>query len=200
MVSISPVRIGNMALSHIGAGSTIESMSEQSVEARQINLWYDFSRRQALEGIDWSFARKRLALSLHNDPAPELEWSYRYQYPADAVIIRRLVNPLGKQANAVPYRVENSDDGQTMTILTNMPEAVAEYTFDLTATSLFSPMFIEALSYLLAHHIAFTLTGKMDLSANMLQMYVAIMRMAAANNGNEEVDVEPRDAEWIRSR
>ncbi len=148
MVSISPVRIGNMALSHIGTTATIEAFTENSVEARQINLWYDFSRQQALEAMDWNFARKRQFLALHSDDPPTYDWLYRYQYPSGALVIRRLVNPLGLEANVVPFRVENSSDGETKTVLTNLEDAEAEYTFDLTSTSLFSPLFVEALSFL----------------------------------------------------
>lgn len=63
-MAISNVTISNMALSHIGADSTIESMAESSAEAAQCNLWYDYSRLQVLEAYDWGFARKRLDLAV----------------------------------------------------------------------------------------------------------------------------------------
>ncbi len=59
MASISQVAIGNMALSHIGASSTIESFGEDTNGAQQVNLWYDFSRQQTLESYDWGFARTK---------------------------------------------------------------------------------------------------------------------------------------------
>ena len=200
MATINPVKIGNMALSHVGVSSSIESFAEDSVEAGQINLWYDFSREQALEMLDWNFARKRQTLATHSDDPPDGVWTFRYQYPADSIKARTLVNPSGKDANAVPFEVENSEDGTTKTILTDLDAAVLVYTFNLQDTSLSSPMFVEALSFLLAHHIAFTLTGNPEIKKEMLQTYIGIMRVAQAYVANEGQAAPPRDAEHIRDR
>ena len=69
MSVVSQVLIANMALSNIGTKSEIASLDENSVEAKQCKLWYDLSRKQALEAFDWGFARKRLTLALHADDA-----------------------------------------------------------------------------------------------------------------------------------
>ena len=200
MAIVSPTRIGNMALSHIGVSSTIESLTENIPEATQLNLWYDFSREQALEILDWNFARKRQTLALHSDDAPDGVWTFRYQYPADALKVRRMVNPAGKTADAVPFEIENSDDGTEKTIVTNLEDAVAAYTFNLSSTALFSPMFIEAMSFLLASHIAFPLTGSPEIKKEMLQTYVALVRVAQTYNALEGQADAPRDAEHIRDR
>ena len=201
MAIVNPVKIGNMALSHVGVSSTIESLTENSVEAAQISLWYDFSREQALEMLDWNFARKRQTLASHaDDPADDGVWAFRYQYPADALMARTLVNPAGPDADAIPFEVENSEDGSDKSILTDLDEAVLVYTFNLQDTGLFSPMFIEALSYLMAHHIAFALTGDRALKGEMLQTYIALLRVAQTYNANEGQAAPPRDAESIRAR
>lgn len=189
-----------MALSHIGTTATIEDFDEASIEAKQIKLWYDFSRLQVLEALDWNFARKRLVLAEHSDAAPIPEWQYRYQYPADCVVLRKLVSPYGKTANVVPFKVENSLDGTVKTIVTDLETASADYTFDLSATSLFSPMFIEALSYLLASHIAYPIRGDLKIAQNCFSTFLMTLRLAEASNANEQGQEEPRDAEWIRAR
>ncbi len=199
MATVSPVKIGNMALSHVGVSTVIETLSEDIVEANQVRLWYDFSREQALEMLDWNFARKRQTLASHaDDPSDDGVWGFRYQYPADALKARTLVNPAGKEADAIPFEVENSSG--TRSILTDLDEAVLVYTFKLHDTSLFSPMFIEALSYLLAHHIAFALTGNPELKKEMLQTYIGILRVAQTYTANEGQAAPPRDAEHIRDR
>ena len=200
MAIVSPTRIGNMALSHIGVSGTIESLTEDVPEASQINLWYDFSREQALSTLDWNFAIKGQTLALHSDDAPTDIWDFRYQYPADALKVRRLVNPSGKLADASPFEIENSVDGSEKTIVTDVEDAVAVYTFNLSSTALFSPLFIEALSYLLAHHISFPLTGSPEIKKEMLQTYIALVRVAQAYNANERQDDPPRDAQHIRDR
>jgi hypothetical protein len=200
MATLSKVRIANMALSNIGARSSIESFTENSSEAQQIDLWYDFSLLQTLEAFDWSFARKRQILALHSDPAPDTEWCFRYQYPADCVSARYIVNPLGKDADPVPFSVETSVDGSVRTILTNQDVAELVYTFDLQTVSLFSPLFVKALAYALGANIAFALTAKTAIEEKMQDRFARTILLAPASNANEEQEDPPREAEWIRGR
>lgn len=197
---VDPVKIGNMALSNCGISTQIESFDENTAEANQIKLWYDMARRQALAALDWNFARKRLTLSLDGDDAPEEEWSFRYQYPADCLVLRKLVNPVSKTADAVPFIVENNLDGTRKTILTDMEEAIGLYTFDLTDTTLFSETFVNALSFLLATYIAISLTGKRQYKSDNATMYINTLRLAQTNSANEKVDAPPRETDWVRER
>jgi hypothetical protein len=194
------VSIGNLALSHIGASSRITTLADSTAEAKQVNLWYDQCRQEALTAYNWSFARKRDALVAHSDDADEEEWFYRYTYPADCLVLRKIVNPYSKTDNAIPYTIENSDDDTERTILTNVDTATVIYTSDEDDPAKFSVAFVNALSFLIASRICYALTGKADLQDNMLKNYGAWMRMGAAYDANELVDDEPRDAEWIRER
>lgn len=199
LAGMSDVKIANLALSHLGVSSTIQSFSERSTEASVMSLWYDFARLQVLESHDWSFARKVVDLAKHSD-APSGVWAFRFQRPSDCVTIRTLVNPFGRQMDAVPFQLENSLDGETETILTDLSPATCRYTFNATAPNLFSPAFIQCLSYLLAHYAAMPLTGSQDMQAVAMQQFVRTQRGAAAMNANEAVGDQPRDAEWIRER
>jgi len=199
MPSISKVLICNMSLSNIGAKSTIESITELSTEAKACNLWYDFSLKQALEAFNWSFARKRFTLAAHGDDAPEDIWAYRYQYPSDCVAAREIVNPAGKDADAVPFEVQISDDG-TKSILTNLDDAELIYTFLQENTTMFSAHFVEMFSYILAAHISFSITGKRTIKGDMLAMARSLLRVAPAQNAREATEEPIREAEWIRGR
>ena len=131
MAVLSKVDIGNLALSNVGEQSVIESFEEETTPARQVALWYDRMRRQALEYHNWSFARKRQMLASHPDPIPLNErWHFRYVYPADCLKFREIENPLGPDADAIPFTIESSDNGLEKTILTNVEEATGIYTFD----------------------------------------------------------------------
>jgi hypothetical protein len=199
MATISDVKIVNMALSHIGASDQIQVIGEQSAGGQAAKLWYDVSREQALEAHDWNFASKRLTLATHADAAVS-PWSFRYQYPADAVAIREICNPAGPSADAVPFKIELDDAGTVKTILTNQDNAVARYTFNLTTTTLFSLFFVEALSYLLAHHMAYSITGKLSLRQQMLATFNEYMLLAPQQSANEQVKEPKREAPWIRAR
>ena len=200
MATISKVRIGNMALSHIGASATVESFAEDTAAANAVALWYDYSRLQVLEAYDWGFERKRQALAVHADAAPAGVWAYRYQYPADCVSFREICNPLGPRSNAIPFEVELSLDSTTKSILTDQESALGAYTMDQEQTALYSSFFVETLSYLLAHHIAFTITGKTSIRQQMLELFTQYINLAPAQNANERVDRPKRDAPWIRAR
>ena len=206
-VGLSSTGIGNMALSHIGARSKIESLEEVSSEAAEINLWYDWSRRQVLEAFDWGFARRRLALALHGDTISTTTgdplagvWGYRYQYPADCIVMRKIQNPNAPPDDATPFDIETNLDGTQKTILTDLQDAVGVYTYDAVSPTLFSPFFVSTLSHLIAHYVAFPLTGKRNIKGDELQIYQELIRIAPAHSANESVSPPPREAEWIRAR
>lgn len=199
-MAISQVDIGNMALDHLGTDSTIESLDEQSAEAAAIKLWYDISVRSALEDLDWTFARRRRTLVLHDDDPPSGIWTYRYQYPENAVKIRSLANPAGLKAAPVPYEIELSDNGETRSILTNLQSAVAVYTSFVTSVGLYSAGFIEALSYQIAMKAAFRITGRRDIKKDLFDQYAVVMRHAAGSNAMEGMPDAPPDADWIAVR
>ncbi len=212
MAVISKTRIANMALSHIGSRSTVEDLTEASAEARVIDLWYDYSRMQALAAYNWSFARKRLALTTHSEDPPDGVWAYRYQYPADCVAARMIENPSGErsaagivrlpstQGDAIPFTVEMNNAGTEKTILTDLDTAKLVYTFDQLNTGLFSPFFVELFSHLIAHHVAFTLTGKRTVASDELNKYNQLLLQAPAIDANEQVEPPPRESESVRGR
>lgn len=212
-MTIGKVQICNMALAHVGTRSKIESLTEGSTESDICNLWYDHALLEALESYDWNFARKRASLAAHSEDPPDGVWGFRYQYPTDCVVARHIENPTiinqsivrGVPAaliepDAIPYVIEMDETGEQKTILTDLDDAILVYTFHQTNTNLFTRVFITALSFLLAHHIAFSLTGKMNLEQRLAQQFRLMIQNAAANNHNENVARAPRESEFIRAR
>lgn len=200
MAAISAVKICNMALAHIGARSSIESLDETSTEAKACKLWYDWARLQVLEGFNWNFARKRKVLAVLEEE-PYDDWAVRYEYPSDCVKARLIFNPAGPDADPVPFEVTTTDDGQTSCILTDMEDAQLIYTFDMTNTARFSPKFVDALAWRLAACVAFTLTGKREIEQSALQYYHQFaLPMAINSNAGDGRDRTPRDSDWIRAQ
>jgi len=197
VASLSPVQIGNLALSNVGSKSSIEDFNGTSTEAKRLKQWYTPARMQVLEAFDWSFARKRDDMALHGDDPPD-QWTYRYQYPADCIAMRRIWNPVGEAADAVPFSLETS--GGTKSVLTDLDEAVAIYTYDVTDSGLFSLHFSLTLSYLIGSYIAMSLTGKRTIKQDSLQIYNQMILSAPAQNANENVDKPERQADWIEGR
>ncbi len=208
MASISKSIIANMALGHVGHRHPVEDLdTDSSPEANECRLWYDYARFQVLEAFDWTFARKRISATLHADTVSEVDgqpytgtWGYRYRYPDNCVKVRKVQNPVAPPDDAIPFAVELSLNGNERTVLTNQENAVLVYTFDQEVTELFSPAFVSALSHLIGHYIAFSVTGKRSMSNDMLKKYQQLLPAAGASDANEGVDKPPRDAEHIRAR
>ena len=209
MATVSEVKICNLALSNLGARSRIESLTENSTEAKECNLWYDFAREAALEAFDWNFATKRLTLATDVEAPPDNEWSYRYQYPSDCVSAREIVNPFGNPSyigedpllgDAIPFVVETSSDGTRKTILTDLNNADLRYTRNLDDTTLFSNHFIFTMAAQLAMLMAVALTGKVALRQSLNEEFQRLIRIAPAHNANEAVRRKPVDSVSIRGR
>lgn len=197
--NISEARIASMALSNVGS-SGIESITGTEAGAKECDLWYDFSRRQTLAAHDWNFARRRLTLATHDDDPPSGVWAYRYQYPSDCVKFRKIQNPAGEKADAIPFEIELSDDQSTKSILTNLDDAVGVYTMNLTEVTLFSEFFVQLFGFALATQIAYPLTGKLELRKEMDATFRTMALVAPAHDANEQMEAPPRDAEHIRGR
>lgn len=215
MAVLSDVAVCNMAVSHVGrTAAPIASLNEKSTEARLCNTWYDQCRREVLEAQDWGFARARAVLASHIDAPPD-EWAYRYQVPADMLVVRRLWNPynevqtpfgnyaaypLADLGNAVPYELETSLDGQTLTLLTNLSPVTMLYTRNQTLVQMFSGLFVNALSHYLAAKIAFGITGNQNVSIEQQKEFQTAMSAAAAADANQGVLSRPRDSYAVRAR
>src|SRR5438045_8831417 len=107
----SEVSICNRALQAIGTRTSIASLTEASVEARNCNLIYADTRDELLGMAYWNFAAKTAYLSLLKSapgtptnaastasqwssafPAPP--WLYEYVYPYDCIKMGRMIQQL----------------------------------------------------------------------------------------------------------
>lgn len=193
---MSGIAIARQALALLGR-SSIESFTEQSPEARQAKTWYDPSRREALSYHDFSFARKTTALAEHSEAATD-SWKYRYAKPANCLRVWKVFAEGSKTAQ--PF--EEALVGEQMTILTDVPNAYVQYTFDLEVTDLFSPLFTRALRYLMAHYMGPNLAGEvgMKLSERHYATYEAAIAKAAVADSNGEYPRDQEEPEVLRVR
>lgn len=197
-MAISTVQIANFALSKIGTDSTIESLTENSAEAKACNLWWEHTRKQTLAAFNWTFAEVRATLAAHGDD-PSDDWAYRYVYPVDCVKARFIFNPVGRKADPVEYKIEQSTNG-TKSILTDEASAILLYTADVTVPSLYTEFFIETLATVLGSHIAFPLTRKINLARLLAGEAQQMFKVAPAMDAVEGQDSAPRNADHTRAR
>ena len=202
-MSSSVIEICNMALGNIRSTS-INSLTESSLEAQACNLRYDQARRFMLRDHDWNFAHRVTALSLLTEEP--VEWQYMYDMPNEAVRIKYLApSAITSSSRTALYRmgVDYYDDTRTprsipfemglseagrKVVLTDLNEAYAAYTYDLTDSSIFDPQFVEALSWYLAALIAVPVAGAergRDLRGEALALYSETLPAAQASDARE---------------
>ena len=198
-VGFSKVTICNLALSNTGSKSTIESIDEDNPPAKICKLWYEPARIASLEAFNWSFARSSIILATHSVAAPTYRWAYRYQYPAGCVRARYIENPLGTDADPVPYEVEEGDT-DTLSIVTDQDDAVLIYTRDVSSVSKFSMHFLLLMSMQLGVFICPELTGKISRRDRIQKDLQDMILNAPVADTEESAPKQAPDASWIKAR
>lgn len=211
---MSPVDICNIALGHIGERSDINSINppEGSVEAQRCARFYPIARRSLLAMHPWTFATRRVTaadLSASNT-VPEA-WTYVYGLPSDMIKLLGVYDP-GEwrdeaYADNIAYEI-GSASNSTRVIYSDVATPVIRYVFDQTDTTLYPPLFVEALAWLLSGHLAGPTIKGMEgarTGAEATQRGLAYAAKAAAEDANQQASRGRRDdnrhrAPWIESR
>lgn len=207
----SVVQICNMALARIGVSSFISSLSEATNEARMCSLFYEPMRDFALRDGLWNFARKQQALADAGTP-PE-QWAYKYALPDDFLKARFIWmpgTPVLPGTYEVPgqtifvteqrVRFEIANDGGQKVLYTNQPEAELVYTARVEDVTLYDPIFVSALAYLLASEIAMPLAVQPSLAKQALDAYRVTASMAAAHSMSEGYEGQQAESEFTTIR
>lgn len=184
---LDKIDIANIALAHIGVAS-IERLDQPTEEARAIEQFYDHVRRTLLRKFYWRFAMKRTELALVSSDLKD--YKYTYAYPPEALRIHRIYPKGSKEPwRKCQYSVYGAGSGAV--IYTDVQYACLEYTANITDTSLFDELFINAFTWKLAAEIAIRLTGKMEMANNAIQAYNAYVAEAEGINANENREPKP---------
>ena len=202
----SEVDVANLALSFVGVTAGINALTDDSAQAYQCNLWIDQSREILLRAHNWTFSTKRAALtsiSYDSDDSVlfQTSFSHRYQYPTDALKIQYVTAPEGSSTVAYPFSVENSPvvDNRRI-VLCNIEDAVGVYTVDHDDYTTMPSIFIQPLSVLLAANIAYGLTGMMEKTQELNQMYLTTLQMYTSQDASEGTTNRLPEADWIQQR
>ena len=195
------VDICNLALSRLGDTADVLAISppEASPQAVYCARFYPVARDSLLERHAWGFATQHVTLSeLVSNGARG--WAHAYATPTNLV---RAIDVL-RQNDREPqdYALERSADGSVV-LLTDVPDAVLRYTQRVTNTAQFSPLFIDALAWLLASYLAGPLL-KGDAGAAMarqcLGAFGATMAAATASDSSQRRGDPEQTPAWIRGR
>lgn len=172
----APIDIANRALAQIRAGASIVAFSENSVEANQCSRFYSVARDTALAAYTWAFARRYVAMAQLPD-VPPAGFQQAYRLPADCILA---VSVKRQDEASMPRRfwgghqrhdfeLASDDDGQI--ILTDVEQAVLEYTARIENPEAWSVPFQQVVAFLLASYIAIPITGDKQLATTAMNLY-----------------------------
>lgn len=174
------VEICNLALGNIRAQS-INSLTENSINAQYCKLYYDTVRQALLRAHDWNFAHSEKAMALLS--STELfSFAYVYQYPSDCLKINYLKHPLnqvGTTSEGFAFRPDYYDDNplndlasrrlripyETRTVAgnrvigANEPDLWIDYTADMDDPNKYDALFVITLSWYLSSMLAIPVIG-----------------------------------------
>ena len=191
----SVVDICNTALSHLGNKPNIASIEppEGSAEADYCARFWPIARDMALSQGLWGFATKYQSLNQSVDVVPG--WTYKYSLPNDCLTVKSVLPSEGVEPQ--DYKLIN-DKGQRY-IVTNTASARIECVFRETNPMVYSPEFVNAVSYLLASYLAMAVTGEPKIKEAMFNTYNQMIHFAKITDANQGQKQEA-PVEWLENR
>jgi len=209
------VDICNLALAHLGDDATIATLSppEGSAQAEKAARFYPIARNTLLEMHTWNFASKRGNLALTTNTLDQ--WDYAYAAPADMMSPVAIISPTAQNDYATRMSAGDTPGGITSNyaptivagqytpqqfavegayIYTNQENAMLRYQAYITDASLFSPLFVQTLSWHLASMLAGPIIkgdqgmAEAKRSTQMMMGYLASAKQA--DNLHRDITIE----------
>lgn len=181
---MSQVSIVNRALALLGANKIV-NLSDNTEEAKAAKNAYNDSLRSILAECPWSFALKRANLNMITT-APAWGGGNYFQKPADCIrIFDSTVDDLKIEGRYI--KSNSSSVGILYTYLCDDP-------------SLYSPSFIDAFSYRLAHDMCFDLTNIASKQSELIHLYEShFLPVAKSKNAKEQAPDHVKDDLWVNA-
>jgi hypothetical protein len=162
-----------------------------------MRVW-DSSRKESLRGHDWSFGTVVAVLATSSYATVTTagmyagDYLYAYQYPSNCLAMWHVYNEnLKDKSVGEDFRELYDPTNSQRVIVSNTPDALGEYTFDVTDPQFYDANFVTVLSYRLAADLAMPLTGDPNLAITMMKVFTEMMndaeRMSSYENNPDHV-------------
>lgn len=199
----SEVDVCNLALARLGDNATVASIDppEGSAQAEHCARFYAIARDSLLEMHAWKFATRRVQLAKLT--VPSWDWSFAYAEPAGTLKLLGVLSATASNDDETqPYEVESDTNG-TAIILTNQEDASLRFVARVTDTTKFSPLFVDALAWLLASYLAGpVLKGDAGAAAakSSYQHFLVALSQAKTSDANQRKVRPEHTPAWIAGR
>lgn len=188
-MAASDTSICNLALGNLGAARII-SLDEASPEAKACALLYAQTRDEVLRSHRWNFAISRAELSRLSTP-PAFGWTWQYQLPVNCLRVLQ-VNGYGEEEVPDNWEIEGGR------LLSDADTVQVKFIARVTDSSLYDPLFVEALALKLAARLCVPLTGSDSRAGGFLTEYERVTGPRARRMDAFE-SREKRKFPWVLS-
>lgn len=199
----SEVDICNLALARLGDNATVASIDlpEGSAQAEHCARFYAIARDSLLEMHAWKFATRRVQLAKLT--VPSWDWAFAYAEPTGALKLLGVLSATASNDDETqPYDAESDANGAAI-ILTNQEDASLRFVARVTDTTKFSPLFVDALAWLLASYLAGpVLKGDAGtaMAKSCLQSFLLAFSNAKVSDANQRKVRPEHTPDWIAGR
>jgi hypothetical protein len=197
----SRVEIANLALTKIGSGQKITSLTDNSAAARAMNTVYDMTRKAELRARNWAFALKRAQLPASSvDPS----WGFTKAYPLPADFLRLVqanefyLTPAlldYNTADASPFAIE-----QGQILCDYSAPLKIRYVYDVTDEGTFDALFVNAFAARLAYETCEQITNSTGKKQDIKADYLMAVATATKANAIEKPPALIGDDSWVMAR
>lgn len=167
---MTDVQICNLALARLG-DARITALTDSTAQATYCSLFYAQTVEELQADFDWSFCRKQVGL--FGGTSAFTNYSTKYSLPADYIRVIR-VSGIDSSENFGTWEVIGTD------LQTNISSSLSlDYIANITDTTKFPAIFVEALTIKLAAVLAMPLTGSKELFEQMAGLFGATIQKPA---------------------
>lgn len=184
---ISDVSICNLGLTMLST-ARINSLTEDSENARKCNAVYEMLRDSLLSEHNWNFAiSERILAAVDDTPTLTDNWTEVHAVPSDCLRIIRMEYDY-------PFKREGNY------IFSNVSSPKIEYVKRVTDPTRFSSGFIKALAAQIASALAFGITQNATLHETMLKIASQTLREAKWSDAQEGMGTTIQSGSLLEER
>lgn len=209
MAGQSIVDICNSALQRCGS-ATIQSLTDNSREARACSVAYDSNRRDELRRHFWKFAMKRVVLA-PDSATPASDFTYQFSLPTDCLRVffpndayldwsvegRKILT------NSAQSPFGSYSDPNLVQVVTTTPPTVSlnlRYVADIIDVTQWDASFYSVMSLALAMDICEVLTNSTSKRQSIKDEYKDAMAEARVADAFESLPTDPPEDGWVLAR
>jgi hypothetical protein len=193
----SVVGVCNRALQILGTSERITSLSDNSRNARAMNVAYEPIRDRLLRQHNWNFAIRRAQLAA-SSTEPLFTKANAFPLPSD--FLRLLPTDPEDNLNCLDWQIESDADGARVIVTNDDAPLEIRYIYRVTDPNSMDSVFLELWATDIAAQTCKEVTGSTTLKSVIAEDRKEILREAKKANAFESTAQQPPEDPWVTVR